>query len=745
MHHRFSPLTRCALRIAAWAATLLGGTAQAAMTVTPSSVSAGMATLTLNSTSAGTGSWVLLRSGSCGSAAQTQAGVDGSGNAAYSKGSLALAANTSSNYTVRRLLQSQAYTVCATNGSDTVSSSFTTQAMAAYNSPAWQVVGTAGFSAGMASNQSLTFAPDGTPYVAYQDGGNSSKTTVMRFDGTAWQVVGTAGFSAGDAQHQSLAFAPDGMPYVAYRDGGAGGKTKVTRFDGAVWQVVGDAAGFSAGDAQYQSLAFAPDGTPHVAYTDYGNSGRTTVTRFDGTAWQVVGTAGFSAGYAYNQSLAFAPDGTPHVAYQDSVYGGKTVVMRFDGTAWQAVGTAGFSAGNAQYQSLAFAPDGTPYVAYQDGGNSSKTTVMSFDGTAWQVVGTAGFSAGYASYQSLAFAPDGSPYVAYSDYGNGGKATVMRFDGTTWQAVGTAGFSADNAASQSLAVAPDGTPYVAYTDYGAGTMTTVMRLTGTASAPTGLAAVVGNGAVTLSWTAPASNGGSAIQSYAVTGTPAGGGATVSCPAPVTTTTCTVSGLTNGVSYTFTVTATNAAGSSNPSSAVSATPQWSQPALALPGGGSAAVQISAPPGCTISSAQFTSTVAAGAPAGASAPKGVFSFEAAGCSNATLTVRIDYPSGTLNGLQPYKYGPQTSGAASTWFRHGTITGDSVTYTITDNGVGDSNTALGAIADPFAPLLLAATPSGVAAIPTLREWALIMLSLLTAAIGLVGLGRSRRAVPN
>jgi hypothetical protein len=244
----------------------------------------------------------------------------------------------------------------------------------------------------------------------------------------------------------------------------------------------------------------------------------------------------------------------------------------FGNPAWQVVGTAGFSAFDAYYQSLAFAPDGTPYVAYQDRGNVSKTTVMRFNGTAWQVVGTAGFSAGFAAYQSLAFAPDGTPYVAYSDYGNGGSTTVMRFNGTAWQAVGTAGFSAGDAYYQSLAFAPDGTPYVAYSDDGNSSKTTVMRLIGTASAPTGLAAVAGNGAVTLSWTAPASNGGSAIQSYAVTGTPAGGGATVSCPATAPATTCTVPGLTNGLAYTFTVTATNAAGTSSPSASATATPQ-----------------------------------------------------------------------------------------------------------------------------------------------------------------------------
>ena len=127
-------------------------------------------------------------------------------------------------------------------------------------------------------------------------------------------------------------------------------------------------------------------------------------------------------------------------------------------------------------------------------------------------------------------------------------------------------------------------------------------------APTNIMATVGNSEAIVSFTAPTNNGGATITSYTVTSSPGSLQATGSS-SPIT-----VTGLTNGTTYTFTVTATNSAGGSptsptSPSVTPVTIPEAPTSVTATVGNSEAIVSFTAPTndgGATITSYTVTSS-------------------------------------------------------------------------------------------------------------------------------------------
>jgi hypothetical protein len=124
------------------------------------------------------------------------------------------------------------------------------------------------------------------------------------------------------------------------------------------------------------------------------------------------------------------------------------------------------------------------------------------------------------------------------------NGTAYTFQVRAVSAVGSSGLSA-----ASLPVTPAGVP----------SAPTITALTQSSAAP-------GTATATLTWTAPASDSGSAITEYFTTSTPSG----PFCNVPVGTLTCSLSGLAYGTAYSIRVFATNAVGSGSLSNAVSIT-------------------------------------------------------------------------------------------------------------------------------------------------------------------------------
>jgi hypothetical protein len=147
-------------------------------------------------------------------------------------------------------------------------------------------------------------------------------------------------------------------------------------------------------------------------------------------------------------------------------------------------------------------------------------------------------------------------------------------------------------------------------------------------APVGVSAGAGDGQASVSFEAPASNGGAQVTSYTVTSSP-GGLTAAGAGSPIT-----VTGLVNGTTYTFTVKATNSAGIGPTSAASNPVTPFASGGGSGGGGGGGATGSGSAGGSTGSTGTATP-----APTAPSQPSATTSSSPSGSSSTTrVTVSV-----------------------------------------------------------------------------------------------------------
>ena len=213
--------------------------------------------------------------------------------------------------------------------------------------------------------------------------------------------------------------------------------------------------------------------------------------------------------------------------------------------------------------------------------SSASNTVTAPNVPGTPTIGTATFGNTSASVSWTAPAANGSPITGYS--------VTPYLNGTTAQA---AQIFVSTATTQTVTGLTNGSAYTfkvaAINGVGTGSLSGASNSctpATTPGAPTIGTATRGNTSAVVTWTAPSSNGGAAITGYTVTPYLNGTTAQTAQVFASTTTTQTITGLTNGSAYTFKVAATNSVGTGTQSAATGSITPATTPGVPTGVGGS----------------------------------------------------------------------------------------------------------------------------------------------------------------
>ena len=515
---------------------------------------------------------------------------------------------------------------------------------------------------------SVAISSDGTTAVVGGASDNAGVGAVWVFtqSGGVWtqqgsKLTGTGETGAGGFG-TSVALSADGTTALVGgpTDSSGVGATWVFTQSGGGWtqqgsKLLGAGEGNTNGGGRFgAAVALSSDGNTALigGSRDFGsvsNTGAAWVFTRSGSTWtqqgaKFTGTGGTAAFLLFGGSVALSADGNTALigGAADGNGPGAAWVFTRSGVTWTQQGSklvpvieGGSSHAGA---SVALSSDGNTALVggYGDGGSTGAAWVYTRSGTTW----TQGMTlypndeTGSGLFgSSVALSSDGDIAVVggpQDSTGVGGAWMFQRYDDNTWFEQGSKVTPSDltgNASfGSSVALSGDGSTSLigGPNDNGGAGAAWAAPMLNAPDAPTAVTAVAGDGQATVSFTAAAGT----VTSYTAVASDGSASAT-GASSPLT-----VTGLTDGTTYTFYVFASNAAGGSDPGESNEVTPTAPEAAETAP-------VVTTPAATAASDDSMSGTPGAGGTV--TSPSGTTVTWPIGTFSVPVTVTTSAPSG------------------------------------------------------------------------------------------------------
>lgn len=443
------------------------------------------------------------------------------------------------------------------------------------------------FTAGAAGDSPITnyqYSTDGTNYTAFSPAQTTSPVSITGLtNGTSYtvQLKAVSNLGASSASTASNSFTPSTVPSAP---------TSLVATKGDSSGSIAFTAGSDGGNA-ISNYKYSTDGTNYTAFSPAVTTSPVSITGLtNGTAYTVylkaVNTNGDSAA---SVGVIFTPSTIPSAPT-------SLIATRGDQSASIAFTTG--SNGGSTISNYKYSTDGTNYTAFSPAQTTSPVNITGLtNGTTYSVtlkaVNANGDSVASSSASVTPSTNPAAPTALTATPGNQSISVSLTPGSNGGAAINNYQFSTDNGATFRLlspaqtsspisitVLSSDGvTPLANGTSYtiqlkaqninGASPASSAVAATPstTPSAPTSLVATHGNTTASIAFTA-GSNGGDAITNYqySVDGTNYTAFSPADAASPVT-----ITGLTNGTTYSVTLKAVNVNGAGVASSSVSVTP------------------------------------------------------------------------------------------------------------------------------------------------------------------------------